>query len=244
MRIAVAGKGGAGKTTVSGTIARAMAQAGHSVVAVDADINPMLGISLGLGMGGTERLAAVRQELHHGEVDHEPTAEGMMQRFGAEAPDGVRVVVASRVDSPDSGCACYGITADRLLGELESDGRTVLGDLEAGVGVLCRMEAGSLDMVLVVANPTPKSIEVARRAVETAVARNCRILVVANRVSSNEDLEAIHAVLGDHDIVVVPEDPIIAQADAEGFAPIDFDNNAPGVRAIIQLSERLAAQPA
>jgi CO dehydrogenase maturation factor len=204
----------------------------------------MLGISLGLGMDGTERLAAVRQELHHGEVDHEPTVEGMMQRFGAEAPDGVRVVVASRVDRPDSGCACCGITADRLLGELESDGRTVLGDLEAGVGVLCRMEAGSLDMVLVVANPTPKSIEVARRAVETAVARNRRILVVANRVSSNEDLEAIRAVLGDHDIVVVPEDPVIAQADAEGFAPIDFDNSARGVRATIQLSERLAAQPA
>lgn len=97
--------------------------------------------------------------------------------------------------------------------------------------------------MLVVANPTPKSIEVARRAVETAVARDSRILVVANRVSSNEDLEAIRAVLGDHEIVVVPEDPVIAQADAEGLAPIDFNADAPGVRAIVQLGEWLATQP-
>ncbi len=241
MKIAVAGKGGAGKTTVSGTIARALGRAGHQVIAVDADVNPMLGISLGLGMDATERLAAVRQGLDTGETGHEPTIEGMMERFGA---DGVRVLVASRVDMPDSGCGCCAATPDRLLSDVESTGRTVLGDLEAGTGVLSRMKPGSLDLVLVVANPAPKSIEVARRAVETAVARDCRVIVVANRVKDAEDLEAIRAVLGDQDVVVIPEDPVISQADADGVAPIDLNDGTPGVVALVALSERIAAVPA
>ncbi len=247
MKIAVSGKGGAGKTTISGTLARALARRGHDVMAIDADVNPMLGISLGLGMDGTERLAGIRQELSDSRADdaiHEHTIEGLIERFGEDAPDGVRVVVASRVDMPDHGCLCCGVSADRLLREMEGEGRTVLGDLEAGVGVLSRMEGGSLDVVLVVANPTPKSIEVARRAVETAMAREIEVLVVANRVCGEEDLEAIRSVLGEQDMVVVPEDPAIARADAEGVAPIDLDENAPGVRAILAIGDRLAAQAA
>ena len=244
MKIAVAGKGGAGKTTVSGTIARAMARSGHAVTAVDADVNPMLGISLGLGMDGTERLAGIRQELSEGgaaEREHEHTIEGLIERFGEDAPDGVRVVVASRVDMPDHGCLCCGVSADRLLQEIEATGRTVLGDLEAGVGVLTRLQVGGLDVLLVVANPTPKSIEVARRAAQAAVAREIPVLVVANRVAAPDDLEAIAAVLGEHEIVVVPEDPVIARADAEGVAPIDLDDGAPGVRAIIAIADRLGS---
>ena len=247
MKIAVSGKGGAGKTTISGTVARTLARAGHDVMAVDADVNPMLGISLGLGMDGAERLAGIRQELSDHSSDeavHEHTIEGLVERFGADAPDGVRVVVASRVDMPDHGCLCCGVSADRLLREMEDGGRTVLGDLEAGIGVLARMETRSLDVVLVVANPTPKSIEVARRAVEAALAREIGVLVVANRVTSDDDLAAIRSVLGEHDIAVVPEDPVIARADAEGVAPIDLDERAPGVRAIVEIGERLAARAA
>ena len=241
MKIVVAGKGGAGKTTVSGTLARALARSGRTVLALDADVNPMLGISLGVGIDETERLAGVRQALQEGEVDHEPTVDGMVESFGADAPDGVRLVVASRMDAPDSGCPCCGVTADRLLRELEADGRTVLGDLEAGVGVLSRMEAENVDLVLVVVNPTAKSIEVARRAVETAVARGSRVQIVANRVADEDDLRAIREGLGDVDLVVVPEDPAIARADEQGLAPLDVDDSGPGVRALIGLSERLDA---
>ena len=243
MKIAVSGKGGAGKTTISGTIARALARAGHDVIAIDADVNPMLGISLGLGMDDTERLVGMRQELSDSNSDdavHEHTIEGLIERFSSEAPDGVRVLVASRVDMPDHGCLCCGVSADRLLREMEAGGRTVLGDLEAGIGVLARMEEGSLDVVLVVANPTPKSIEVARRAVEAARARDIEVLVIANRIGGPGDLEAITAVLGDNEVVVVPDDPSIALADAEGRAPIDLDESSPGVRAIVQISERFA----
>jgi CO dehydrogenase maturation factor len=103
MKIAVAGKGGAGKTTVSGTIARAFARSGRSVLALDADTNPMLGISLGVGPEETDRLVSVRQGLDEGEVEHQPTAAGMVETFGTDAPDGVRLVVVSRIDRADPG---------------------------------------------------------------------------------------------------------------------------------------------
>ena len=103
MKIAVAGKGGAGKTTVSGTLARALGQAGYTVLALDADVNPMLGISLGVGPERTEALVGARQALDEGEGEHQPTGEGIVEAFGADAPDGVRLVVISRIDQYDPG---------------------------------------------------------------------------------------------------------------------------------------------
>ena len=103
MKIAVAGKGGAGKTTVAGTLARALARAGRQVVALDCDANPMLGISLGVGPERTDALVAARQALEEGELEHQPSAEGIVEMFGADAPDGVRLVVVSRIDSADPG---------------------------------------------------------------------------------------------------------------------------------------------
>ena len=103
MKVAVAGKGGVGKTTIAGTLARVLARHGEEVLALDADINPMLGISLGVGPDRTEELVAVRQGLDEGETDHEPTVAGMEDTFGAEAPDGVRLLVCSRIDRPDPG---------------------------------------------------------------------------------------------------------------------------------------------
>ncbi len=103
MKIAVAGKGGAGKTTVSGTVARKLARGGHSVLGLDADTNPMLGISLGVGPEETDRLVSVRQGVDDGEVEHEPTVDGLIESFGSDAPDGVRLVVASRIERIDPG---------------------------------------------------------------------------------------------------------------------------------------------
>jgi CO dehydrogenase nickel-insertion accessory protein CooC1 len=126
-----------------------------------------------------------------------------------------------------------------LLGELEGDGRIVVFDMEAGVGTLLRMEPGQADVVLVVAQPTAKSIEVARRAVEIATDR-AEVVVLANRVRDEVDLETIRAGLPEHELVVVPDDPVIEHADREGLAPIDVDPSAPGVRALRELADRLA----
>ena len=242
MKLAVAGKGGAGKTTVSGTVARALARAGHDVLALDADSNPMLGVSLGVGPEKTDLLLGVRQGLETGETEHEPTIEGMVERFGADAPDGVRLVVASRIDNDSPGCQCCGVSADQLLRELEDGHRTVICDLEAGLGTVIRLAPGNADVVLVVANPTAKALEVARRAIEAA-ADKTEVIVLANRVRDEADLDAIRAVLGDRELIVIPEDETIARADRDGIAPIDLDPYSPGVTALVALADRLAGAP-
>lgn len=103
MKIALVGKGGVGKTTLAGLLARQLARDGLSVIALDCDANPTLGISLGLGVEETERLAGIRQALDEGEAQHAPTIDEMLERFGAEAPDAVRLAIATKIDQPDPG---------------------------------------------------------------------------------------------------------------------------------------------
>jgi CO dehydrogenase maturation factor len=243
MKVVVAGKGGAGKTTVSGTLSRALARAGHRVTALDADTNPMLGISLGVGPEQTELLVGVRQGLDTGETEHEPSTEGFVDRFGRDAPDGVRLVVATRIERLDPGCPCCGVSPEGLLRELEADDGIVVGDLEAGTGTVTRLREGDADVVIVVAQPTAKSIEVSRRALQIAAGKVPRVIVVANRVRNEEELAVIRAALGDHELVVVPDERAIAEADREGRAPLDVDAGAPGVRALVALADRLVAAP-
>ena len=129
-----------------------------------------------------------------------------------------------------------------MLGELEANGRIVVFDMEAGLGTLLRMAPGQADVVLVVAEPSAKAVEVARRAAEVASGK-ARVIVVANRLRGAEDLEAIRTELGRHELVEVPDEPAITRADREGVAPIDVDEQAPGVRAVVELAARLAPAP-
>ena len=103
MKLAVLGKGGVGKTTISGVLARTLARTGMEVIALDCDTNPTLGISLGLGVDRTEHLAAVRQSLDEGGVEHAPSVEELLQTFGTMAPDGVRLAVVTKIDQPNPG---------------------------------------------------------------------------------------------------------------------------------------------
>jgi CO dehydrogenase nickel-insertion accessory protein CooC1 len=116
----------------------------------------------------------------------------------------------------------------------------VVADLEAGVGTLLRLQAGQADLVLVVAQPTAKAIEVARRAVEIASSR-AAVILVANRVRDDSDVELIRdgTGWGDGELVVVPDDPAVARADEEGAAPIDADPGSPAVLALAQLVRRI-----
>ena len=127
-----------------------------------------------------------------------------------------------------------------MLGELERQHGFVVCDLEAGVGTLLRLQPGQVDVVLVLAEPSAKSLETARRALEIA-APVARVVVIANKVGGKADLDTIRAALGEHEFVVVPNDPAVAEADREGVAPIDAAPAAPAVQAIVALAGRLQA---
>lgn len=101
MKIAVVGKGGSGKTTTSAVLARTLSRSGQVVVALDCDTNPNLGLSLGVGDNETERLLTLREEVDAGETEHAPTWDQILDRYGADAPDGVRLSVITRIENPE-----------------------------------------------------------------------------------------------------------------------------------------------
>lgn len=239
MKIAVAGKGGSGKTTVAGTVARVLARRGYDVLALDADTNPMLGISLGLGPEETERLVGVRQGLDTGEIPHQPTVKGMIETFGNDAPDGVRFVVASRIENIDPGCQCCGVSPERLLGEFDSHD-VVIADLEAGVGTLNRLPADTVDTLLVIVEPTVKSMAVGRSILALADNRHpgTDTVVVANRVRDSSDAATVATGVG-APVLAVPEDSSISLADRVGSSPIDQDPNSPAIVEIGKLVDGL-----
>ncbi|HWH30834.1 MAG TPA: AAA family ATPase [Mycobacteriales bacterium] len=104
MKVAVVGKGGSGKTTTAAVLARTAARAGHPTLALDCDSNPNLGISLGLGEAATERLVTVREAVDAGAEPHATDADELVERFGAPAPDGVRLAVVAAIQNPEPGC--------------------------------------------------------------------------------------------------------------------------------------------
>ncbi len=113
--------------------------------------------------------------------------------------------------------------------------------MEAGIGTLTRLGHGQLDAVLIVVEPTPRSIEVGTRAAELAVqGRQGRVVVVANQVSGPEDEAAVRLAFAGMELFVVPADPAIVSADQVGVSPLDASPESPAVRALLGLAATLA----
>ena len=121
MKIAVIGKGGSGKTTVAAILARSLASRGRTVIALDCDTNPNLGLSLGFGLERTNALAAIRQAMDDEEgtgtirvsgasvgfaarPQHAATADELLTRFGDTGPDGLRLAVVNKIEKANPGC--------------------------------------------------------------------------------------------------------------------------------------------
>lgn len=122
----------------------------------------------------------------------------------------------------------------------------VVADFEAGLGTVLRLSRDlddpvRLDVVVVVVEPTAKSLEVGRRAAEAVTAaRLGRVVVVANRVRDDGDAARVRAALADAEVVLVPDDPAIVEAERAGRAPLDASPDAPAVRALVALANDLA----
>ena len=127
-----------------------------------------------------------------------------------------------------------------MLGSVEFPEEFVVADFEAGVGTLTRLGDQRVDTVLVVVEPTPKSLEVGARATELAAERSIgRVVVVANRVRNEADVELVRSMFPGLEVVPVPDDPKIVEADRHGVAAYDLAPDAPAVRALVELADRL-----
>lgn len=236
MRIAIAGKGGSGKTTVAAVLSRLLAAAGRRVIAVDADSNPNLAVALGLAPGTP--LPLLSADLVETVVDQESGLRQLMlrlpfsevvERYGVDAPGGVRLMVASHIDHPGSGCNCAAHAVVRTL--LASvavdplpDGTFVVVDLEAGLEHLKRGTPRHSDVLFVVAEPFFRSAQTAVRTVELARELGIpEVGVVLNKLRPEDDVEALVALFERSAPVVarLPYDDAVRDADAEAASVLD-----------------------
>lgn len=115
-----------------------------------------------------------------------------------------------------------------------------MADLEAGIGTMTRLADRAVDGVVVVVEPTAKSIDVGTRVCALARERSIeQILVVANRIRTDEDLSRLQAAFPGERVLAVPDDRAIVDADRHGMAPVDFAPDAPAVRALVTVAEDL-----
>lgn len=111
MKVAIVGKGGSGKTTISATLARVFARAGNAVIAIDGDPNPNLGVALGVASTELESLRGLPRsiiEQHKNEAGETHVAlaepiEAITAAHGIAAPDGITLLLGCQVDHAGAG---------------------------------------------------------------------------------------------------------------------------------------------
>lgn len=255
MKIAIGGKGGSGKTTFAGTLARALAQESCEVLAIDGDSNPNLGVTLGLAPTAAFALEPLPRDLLVDATDEAGTRRRVLgtsppeviDQYSIEAPDGVRLIVGGRVGHAGTGCMCGSHARVRtLLNELiEGDlgARYVIVDLEAGLENFSRGTPRAVDAVIAVIEPFYRSMETAARVCELARELGVRrIWAVANRIRTDEEFDAVTAFCAGREIDLIgriPFDPALLDADRAGKAPIDHDAGSPAVAEVRRITATL-----
>lgn len=255
MKIAMVGKGGSGKTTLAGTLARILARRQHRVLAIDGDPNPNLALALGMPSAEAQRLPSIPASLVEtvtapsGQVSLRLTMERsrVLGEYAARAPDGVRLIVMGKPadGSAGSGCMCASHRAVRgLIAEMSAAGDHTITDMEAGLEHLKRGTARHVEAMLIVAEPYYRSLEAASRTFSLARELNIpHLYVVANKVRDDSEREAIESYCAGHGIpvlAVVPFEEQFLQAEQAGRAPMDFAAQSLGVAAIERLADQLA----
>ncbi len=246
MRLAIAGKGGAGKTTLSATLARLAARSGLGVVALDADANPNLSVALGMPLEASAQLGPVPSTLVSRKVGGAGLTEpidDVLDRFSLRAPDGVRLLGMGSPAHANEGCLCSAhAVVSSLLEDLGAPERFVVVDMEASPEHLSRGTVRHVDAICLVAEPYYRSLETLRRMnaliSELPVAR---VAVVANKVRSAADEQAIREFCDRHDLTiagVVPWSDEVGAADRARVPVVDWPGAKEYVRAVNELAEQ------
>lgn len=244
MRVAVAGKGGAGKTTISATLTRLEARAGTSVVAIDADSSPNLGSALGVApelLGLLQPLpATLVSRRYHTSHSLTISIDDAIRQHAIDAPDGVQLLAVGSPGHAGEGCLCSAhAVVSALLGDLEMyDGLAIL-DLEASPEHMSRGTAASADVLLLVTEPYFRSLEATRLLARLGGELGIEAMVVANKVRTSTDALVIAAFCAENDLCMIGEVPWsdeLRDADGKGAALIDTAPDSDIVRAIRALS--------
>jgi len=250
MRIAVAGKGGAGKTTISATLARIAARHGHRVVAIDCDANPNLSTALGISAEAAARMRPIPPSMvsrRRGGTGLTEVIDTILARYSLPGPEGVLLLSMGAPTHAEEGCLCsaHAVVAALLEDLGDDEKRLTIVDMEASPEHLSRGTVRHADAICFVAEPYYRSLEtVHRMAALVAEMAIPRVVVVANKVRSPDDLDAIQHFCGHHDLELagcVPWSEEVTAADRQGVPVVDWPGASSFVDAVTALGSVLQA---
>jgi CO dehydrogenase maturation factor len=258
MKLAVTGKGGVGKTTLTSLLAYLYAEQGRPVLAIDADPSPCLGPALGFPPEALEGLAPIAEmdDLIHERTGAQPGSLGGYFKLNPRVDDlpdrfsvlsrGVRLLQLGAVEKGGSGCICpESVLLKQLVAHiLLRRNEVVLLDMYAGVEHLGRATVGAVDALVIVVEPGRRSLDTAAqiRSLAGDIGLS-RLFLVGSKVTSPADRAYIDdhagglAVLGH-----LPFTPEAQAADRAGRAAYDVSPDlVAAARPIAAALDRLAA---
>ncbi len=259
MKIAITGKGGVGKTTIAGTLARLFGRTGFKVIAVDADPNTNLAYTLGLShsiaskiqpLAVNRRLLKERMEVYPGSLDQGffklyPKVDDIVDTYGVKCPDNVTLLVMGTVRDGGTGCLCpaHALMRAILRHLILKTNEIVILDMEAGIEHLARGTARGVDLMITVVEPNMKAIDTACRIKKLAYDIEVkRVAAVGNKVSCEEEKRFIEESLKSTKLELlqlIPYDEHVKIADMKRASILDLYPNSPVVKAIEELRNKI-----
>ena len=237
MKLAISGKGGVGKTTITALLSQALVDAGRDVLAVDADPAPCLADALSFPQDLKERLHPIAEmdELIEERTGAKPGAVGGFFSLNPKVDDipdqysikyrGVRLLEMGSVDTGGTGCICPEAAMVKTLFThllFRKDDVLIL-DMYAGVEHLGRATVDFVDAMLVVAEPTLRSLKTAGQIKKLAEDIGLtRLWLIGNKIRNEEDQAFIEKNKPDLPILAYfPVDDKVNDADHLGIPVYD-----------------------
>jgi CO dehydrogenase maturation factor len=255
LKIAVSGKGGVGKTLVSGTLAGYFAKKGFKVMAIDADPSPNLALTLGIPVEKANQIVPISENAelldektrtnYPGVYKLHFTVDDIVEKNGVKSPYGVNLLVMGTVKSAGGGCACgaNAVVRELLRHLIVERDEAVVVDMEAGVEHLGRGTASQVDTMLIVAEPSRKALEIAKKIYGLAKDLKIKdVFIVGNRVRDSEEKELITDFTEKNEIpllALIPYDETVMKADRVGETPLKYAETSEGIQAIQGIGEKL-----
>jgi CO dehydrogenase maturation factor len=245
--IGFAGKGGAGKSVLSGTLARVLARRGHRVLAIDSDPMPGLAHSLGVAEPESPLLmqAAEKPEKGPWRLRSGIGPATAVRRYTTPAPDGVRLMQLGKAGNdgltPFNGSVNAFLQIVRRMHEASSMySWAIVGDLPAGPRHLAAGFSPYASLYVVVVEPTSQSAMSGRRVARLARGPlGADVIFVASKIAGPEERRRVERLLGEPVDFEIPADPAVADAERRGVAVIDAAPGSPIVRAVERLADTI-----
>lgn len=260
MKIAITGKGGVGKTTLAGLLARLYAAEGRTVLAVDADPDANLASALGIAPEAAAQAPplAEQADLIEERTGQRPGSAGGVFRINPKVDDipdhfsirhqGVRLLVMGKSKEAAAGCYCpEHVLLRRLISHLIlRSNEVVILDMEAGIEHLTRGTAGSVDAFIVVVEPGQRSMQTARHVEQLAKGLGVKeVFVVGNKIQRDTDKAFIEGHLAGMTVIgYMSFADATVQADLDGRSPYDASPKAvEEAKAIKAALDRMMRKP-